>query len=99
MKRERMRRIGFLLLALLLLLVTISTTIALSTHAASCCVPKCVPCVILIKVYDSLRLLGGVIGLSVGLLALLLFLKLVANTHLLAQNMTSLVLLKARLNN
>jgi len=99
MNRDRMRRVCFLLLALLLLVVTMSTTIALATHAASCCIPKCVPCVIVAKVHNSLRLLGGAIGFSIGLLALLILLRLVASTLLRTQKPESLVLLKARLNN
>jgi len=99
MNRDRGRRICFLLLALLLLVITMSTTVSLATHTASCCVPECVPCKILAKVQESLRLLGGATGFLVGLLALLLLLGLTASARLLRQNMESLVFLKARLNN
>jgi len=98
MNQGQARKMCFLLLVFLLLLITIATPFALGVHT-SCCVPECIPCVLLAKVQDSLSALGSVLGLSIGLLALLVLLQGMAGIRWFRPNMESLVLLKARLNN
>ena len=98
MKRERQRRIGLILLVLVLLTVSICTTFAMAVHAG-CCAAECAPCLNLAKLQGTLRQLDGALGALVGLLAMLTFLLIVLGELLCNGQASNLVALKMRLNN
>jgi len=99
MKRAEQGRTLLMLLALTLLLIVICAAFAAAVHATSCGEESCVPCLSLAKLQESFRQFGGVLGTSMGFLALSAFLWLAAGECLPAQGACNLVELKIRLNN
>ena len=99
MKREEKRRALLISLALTLLLIVICAAFAVALHTTSCAEENCVPCLGLAKLQESFRQFGGVLGVSVGFLALPALLWLATREFLPAQGACNLVELKTRLNN
>jgi len=98
MNRDRLRKVCFILLALLILAASIGTIFSVAMRA-NCCEPECVPCLILGKLQESFRQLGGVLGAFAGSMVVLVFLMFMLGMSLRKQHLSSLVILKARLNN
>ena len=94
MTRKQLRRILVLLLALVVLAAGIYATFSLAVHAGSCA-EKCSLCLSLAKLREGLRVFEP----SVTLLALLLPLCFAARELLSKQTASTLIVLKARLNN
>ena len=98
MNKKQICRAFSLLFALMLLIVTICVTFAMVAHT-DCCVKECNLCLGIAKLQEALRLFGQTLGVSTGLLALLVPLHLAADAFINKQNASNLIALKTRLNN
>ena len=98
MSQGRLLRALPFLFALMFLIVSICVAFAMAAHAG-CCVQECNLCFGIAKLQESLRQFDGMLGILAGLLALMAISQLAVGEFFSKQNTSSLVALKARLNN